>query len=652
MELFPRGIGLMTRLHSLDLHAFRRCAPALIVAAICLPGAVRLLPAAGNDPVVESSGQADVAAGHNLLQDASSADHSVDADRLRFRDLDGQAYYVAELRQKGPVAFVFLSTSCPVARQYTQRLLQLHESFADSGVQFFAVFSNHEDDRPAITEYARTTRLAMPIVADRSGDLARQLGATMTPQALVIDRSGQLAYRGAIDDHRYTNRVKRHYLRDALTALCAAKPVTVTHTRALGCSIHLADTAGEGPITYSRHIAPIVQDHCQACHRSGQIGPFPLTSYEEVRTWSTEMAAYTGERLMPPWKAVPDFNHFQGDRSLSDHQIDLIRRWVQSGTPQGDPEDAPPAPRFAEQWALGPPDLIVDMPEEYVVAAEGEDDYRHFIVPSNYAQDRYIRAVDVQPGNRRTVHHVIVYTDTTGRARELDADDPGPGYTNFGGPGFDPASSPGGWAPGSNPQELPAGTGHLLPKGADIVVQVHYYRTGVEERDRTRVGLYFSDSPSPAVARTPLVINTEFEIPPGDSRHQVTASWDVPRDVYALSVFPHMHLLGKEMKVTVQTPEGDTLPMVWIKDWDFNWQQWYVFRDPMLLPKGSKVQMTAWFDNSTGNPNNPHDPPKAVRWGEKTTDEMAIAFLTVVRADQWQPSGAATVETADRRAHP
>jgi hypothetical protein len=291
---------------------------------------------------------------------------------------------------------------------------------------------------------------------------------------------------------------------------------------------------------------------------------------------------------------------------------------------------------------MGQPDHVLEMPEAYTIGPEGEDDYRHFIVPTNFDRDMFVHATDVIPGNRQIVHHVIAYADTSGKARELDAADPGPGYTRFGDVGFRPASMIGGWAPGTSPMPTPDGTGFWLPQGADVVLQVHYYRTGVEEQDRTKLGLYFSNHPQPVGIQRGIAINQDFRIPAGERHHKVEASWTVDEPVYAISVFPHMHLLGTEMKVTATLPDGTVQPLVWIKDWDFNWQGEYRFRQPLYFPRGTQVDVESYFDNSTQNPHNPHDPPQVVGWGEKTSDEMCIAFVSFLKADEWQPKASAT----------
>ena len=449
----------------------------------------------------------------------------------------------------------------------------------------------------------------------------------MTPQAIVLDRQGVIRYRGAIDDNRYENRVKQTYLQDALAAIRDGNSIETAETKSLGCSIHLSKPEDAGAVTYTQHVARILQDNCQTCHRDGQVAPFALTNYEEAKTWATEINAYTKARLMPPWKAAADFGEFQHDQRLSEEQIELIERWVKGGTAQGPSEAMPPQPEFVDEWTLGQPDHILEMPEEYTIGPEGEDDYRHFIIPTNFDRDMFVQATDVIPGNRQTVHHVIAYADTSGKARELDAADPGPGYSRFGDVGFEPASAVGGWAPGSRPTMTPEGTGFWLPKGADVVLQVHYYRTGVEEKDRTKLGLYFSKHPKPVPVRAGVAINHDFTIPPGEKNYKVEASWTVERPVYAISVFPHMHLLGKEMKVTATLPDGTVEPLVWIKDWDFNWQSQYSYARPLRLPKGSRITVDAWYDNSAGNPLNPNSPPTTVYWGEDSTDEMLICHF-------------------------
>lgn len=553
------------------------------------------------------------------------------------RAVSGEDILVGPGPRRAPVAVVFLSTTCPLAKRYVERLKRLDTEFSSRGVRLIAIFPNADETEAKVREYAEKAGFGFPIVRDVHGYAARRLGAAMTPQAFLLDGESMLAYRGAIDDHRYENRVRERYLRDGIAACLAGRAVAEPRTLAVGCSVHLPEDPrpreGE-PITYTTHVARILQDRCQSCHRPGQVGPFSLTSYREARRWRREIRTYTRERLMPPWKAAPGIGRFRNDMSLTEREISLISRWVEAGAPEGPAADRPPDPVFPEGWAYGEPDMVFEMPEEYVVAPEGEDDYRHFVIPYELDGPRFIEAVDVQPGNRSTVHHVLAYVDTSGKARELDAADPGPGYTRFGGVGFQPASVVGGWAPGNLPVKLRAGTGRRLPPKGDLVIQVHYYRTGLEERDRTRLGVYFSRAKSPVPVRGGVAVQREFTIPAGEKRYEVSADLTLEEPVYAFSVTPHMHLLGQTIRVTATRPDGTEVPLVRIDDWDFNWQTSYHFRDLIRFPAGTRIEVVGTFDNSSDNPDNPHDPPRPVTWGERTTDEMCLAFVSWYRESE------------------
>ena len=580
---------------------------------------------------------------HRVIEEVSLNENRVPINtqlsRLNFTTLKGNTYTIDTLTQKGPAVFVFLATECPVAQRYAMRLKRLHTEFnTEKRTTFVGIYPNENDSLADVEAYVAKAAYTFPIVKDTGGRLARTLGATMTPQAVVVDTNRTLRYRGPIDDNRYETRVKHRYLHDALLATHTGNPVPLEETPAFGCTLHLSESALPTEITYSEHIAPILQKNCQTCHRHGEVAPFTLIDYSDAKAWATEIAEYTQARLMPPWKPAPGYGHFKNERRLTDTEIEMITHWVDAGAPSGDLNAVPPAPEFHDGWALGEPDWIAEMPVEYEIAPEGEDEYRQFIIPTNFETDMYVQAVDVQPGNRKTVHHVIAYLDVNGAARELDAQDPKPGYVTEGtSPGFDASGTVGGWAPGVMPLVLPEGVGYLLPKGADIVMQVHYYRTGHVEYDRSRLGLYFSKVPDTAKLHIDEAINTEFVIPPGEAVHEVLASKKIKRDVYLLATMPHMHLLGRDMRLVATTPTGEAHDLIWIQDWDFNWQDIYHYREPLFLPAGTQVNLVAHFDNSAENPANPHDPPVPVGWGEKTTDEMCIGFLYYVKANEFSP---------------
>ena len=398
------------------------------------------------------------------------------------------------------------------------------------------------------------------------------------------------------------------------------------------------------PPTFSNEIVRILQTRCQTCHRPGEHAPFSLLTYRDAYERMDDIRDAVKGRAMPPWKPVPGFGDFVEPRRLSDVELTTLVRWIEAGAPEGDPAKLPPPLVFPEGWKLGPPDHVLEMAETYTVPARASDVYRCFVIPTNFSEDRWVTKVEYAPGDRKLVHHILSYVDTTSAAEALDRADPGPGYTCFGGPGFTPAGGLAGWAPGIQPRVMADGVGLLLPKGANVVLQMHYNNSASESRtDRTRVALHFAKSPIDKRQRGIPISNRSFTIPPGERRHEVRAAWTVPlgRDLHANTITPHMHLLGREMKVTATYPDGTIRPLIHIDDWDFNWQGNYTFTQSIPLPGGTRIDMVAVFDNSAENLRQPSRPPRPVSWGEGTTDEMAIVFLGItVDAERigWRPS--------------
>jgi hypothetical protein len=383
--------------------------------------------------------------------------------------------------------------------------------------------------------------------------------------------------------------------------------------------------------TYNKDIAPILWKNCAGCHRPGEIGPFSLLTYRDAAKRSSFLAEITASRRMPPWKPEPGFGAFHDERRLGDEEIRMIADWAEAGAPEGNARDLPPAPKFPDGWQLGTPDLVLRVSEPFGVPAAGRDLYRCFVIPIPIESDRTVAAVEFRPGNRKVVHHALLYLDNTGAARKKDDADSGPGYASFGGPGIVPTGGLGGWAPGALPRLLPDGVGKFLRKGSDLVLQIHYHPDGKAETDQSVVGVYFNKRPARQIAGGIAVRSRILNIPAGEPRYHVTAQSDpLPADVQAIGIAPHMHYIGKEMKVVAESPDGKTIPLIWIKDWDFNWQGQYQYQTPVKLAKGSVIRLDAYYDNSAENPRNPSRPPKRVRWGEQTTDEMCLLGVQVV----------------------
>ena len=386
-------------------------------------------------------------------------------------------------------------------------------------------------------------------------------------------------------------------------------------------------------VTFNREIARIFQASCQKCHRDGGIGPYPLVTYADAFAHKNEILVSTSERKMPPWHVNSSCAAFEGDPSLSAADVDTISKWVLSGAREGDPKDLPEPLTFPADWSLGAPDMVLAMPEAFKPNFNQGDVYRCFVLPTNLTENRYSRAVEIQPGARKMVHHVILFIDTSGQAQKLDDADPGPGYSCFGGPGFSVnavAPSLGGWAPGNQPRFLPDGLGMSLPKGAAVVMQVHYSaHNGIGASDQSSVGIYFTKAPVEKRVLIAPIVNQNFLIPAGASNYEVTASIPfLPFDAHMIGVTPHMHLLGKTMNVTASTPDGKTVCLAEVPDWDFNWQNTYTYKSAIAAPFGTTLSLTAGYDNSGNNLRNPNNPPKTVGWGENTTDEMCIGFVS------------------------
>lgn len=434
--------------------------------------------------------------------------------------------------------------------------------------------------------------------------------------------------------------------------------------------------AAETPVpTFARDVAPIVFNKCTSCHRPGEAAPFALQSYADVKRRGALIATAVQSRVMPPWKAAPGDFAFRGDRTLTEQEVDTISRWVKGGMPEGDVRQVPPVPAFTTGWQLGPPDLVVSMPEGFDVPAYGPDVYRNFVLPLQLTEDRWVKAVDFRPSARSVVHHSLFFLDMTGTARQQDARDAAPGFDGAmggfggggrlrallaggrgagaggraaragnGGGGVGPAdideqlraaNGLGGWALGAQPRPLPDGLAFFVPKGADLVLSTHFHPSGKAEKEASVVGIYFADGPPRqafAGVQLPPVFGAlaGIDIPAGDKEYTVHDSWVLPVDVKAFNAGAHAHYLAKHMTLTATLPGGDRKTLLEIKNWDFAWQEQYQYRDMVALPKGTRLDSTITYDNSADNPRNPSHPPAPVRWGEQSTDEMGSMGIQVV----------------------
>ena len=391
-----------------------------------------------------------------------------------------------------------------------------------------------------------------------------------------------------------------------------------------GCS------GGEAP-TFNRDIAPIVFYNCAPCHRPAGPAPFDLLSYENVSARAEQIAFVTETRYMPPWKPKRGYGSFAGERGLSAAQISTIRRWVEHGKQEGSSADLPPLPQWESAWELGQPDLIASMTSAYTLRADGPDVFRNFAIPLPVDSTRYVKALEFRPGNARIVHHATMMIDRSGAARRRDGRDGAPGFDGMSfGEAEDADGHFLGWTQGKTPYPGSDSLAWRLDPGTDLLLQLHMLPTGKEETIEARVGLFFADAPP---KRRPAMLRLgrkDLDIPAGASDHWIRDAYRLPVAVEVLTIYPHAHYLGREIRAYAELPNGEREWLIWIEDWDFNWQDDYRFSAPVFLPAGSTLVMEYAYDNSAQNPRQPHDPPVRVRYGLHSTDEMGDLTLQIL----------------------
>ena len=406
-------------------------------------------------------------------------------------------------------------------------------------------------------------------------------------------------------------------------------------TLSLVPAIFAAEPANQ--ITFSKHIAPIVFNHCSECHRPGEAAPFSLLSYQDVAKRGKIIASVTKSRYMPPWKADESSFAFRDSRRLSDSDIALLQEWVKEGMPEGDPKDAPAPPKFASGWRLGEPDLVVEMPTGYHIPADGPDIYRNIAMSLNIPEDKWITAIDMKPTARGVVHHVLYFADPTGKVHSRPNEGAEIGFSGMRAGGA--SVQLGGWALGAQPHFYPNGLAMELPKNSDFIIQYHFHPNGKAEVEKSLVGFYFAkQAPEKRLMSIQLPpvysLFSGLNIPPGEKDYVLRDSYVLPVAVDAVGVGAHAHYIATQMKMTATLPSGEVKTLVGIHDWDFAWQDRYFFADTQLLPAGTRLDAEVHWDNSEANPRNPSNPPIQVQWGEQSKDEMGTVALIVTPHDK------------------
>ena len=553
----------------------------------------------------------------------SAADIGSSIDDFQLQDYRGKEHRLSDYQQSEVVVLAFLGTECPLVKLYGPRLAAMSDQFGPDKVTVLGINSNSHDSVTEIASYARRHGIEFPILKDAGNKLADQLGAERTPEVLVLDSNRIVRYHGRIDDQYGVGYIKdepaREDLKIAIQEILDGKPVSIASTKPVGCRIgRMKDADPNAEVTYTNTIAHILQKRCVECHREGEIAPFALRDYDEVAGWAEMIQEVVHENRMPPWHADPEIGEFQNDRHLSDEEKSLIDQWVAAGAPEGAPADLPEPVEFVTGWQLPrEPDFVMDITDKpFVVPAEGEVKYQYFSIDPGFEDDKWGKAVEIQPGNRAVVHHILMFVLPKGSEREAF-----PG----GATGYD-----GAYVPGLRTIPYPEGMAKRFPANSTLVFQVHYTPVGTDQEDVSRVGLIFAEEDEVEYeVRSISAVNTELDIPPHEGNYRSEASSRLMRqDAKLIELMAHMHLRGKAFRYEAVYPNGERETLLDIPKYDFNWQTAYRLTEPMDLPKGARIHCVAYFDNSEKNLANPN-PDETVRWGTQTWEEMLIGYFDI-----------------------
>jgi peroxiredoxin len=547
------------------------------------------------------------------------------------RDGHGREHRLADYQGASLVVVAFLGVECPLANLYAPRLVELAKRYEPQKVQFLAINSNRQDSHSDLLAYVRAHGIGFPVLKDPGNVIADRFAAQRTPEVFVLDRDRAIRYRGRIDDQYSVGiqraKATRHDLAAALDELLAGREVTNPVTTAPGCfigrqTIGNPQTDGNGGApTWSKEISRIFQRRCQECHRPGQLAPFPLLGYDDVIGWAETIREVVSQDRMPPWNANPAHGRFANDLRLTDEEKRQVIAWIDNGAAEGNSAELPPPREFVSGWRIPPPDQVVYMSNtSFRVPAEGVVDYQWFYVDPGFKQDRWVQAVEARPGCRGVVHHITVYYKPPGGQWDMRHNSR--------------INLLGGFNPGGEPLVLPEGMAILLPAGTQLAFEMHYTPNGQPQADRSYLGLCFAD---PAAIRKQvhayMPADTQLVIPPGEGDYRSEVSYRFAEPMDLLLMRPHMHLRGKSFRYIAHYPNGTSEILLDVPRFDFNWQHSYVLSEPKRMPAGTKLEMTAHFDNSPENPFNP-DPTATVRWGDQSWDEMMIGIFCAVAAEE------------------
>lgn len=541
------------------------------------------------------------------------------------RDVRGNRRSVHDFEGYNAFVLVFVSPDCPMANRYVPHLIELEARYRPRRVKFIAIYPNASNTLGEIAAHADERGVPFMVAKDFEQRLADELAIDRTPSVAVLDADRVLRYRGRIDDRLSVAAARaeptHRDLEAALDEVLKGEAVTTPETAADGCLLERdGGRAKIENVTYAKHIAPILQRRCGACHQPGQMAPFALQSYRDVARRKNMIAEVVTQRRMPPWQADPRYGHFAGDRSMTDEEIELLCSWVEAGAPLGDRADLPPATDTVAAFEIAAPDLEVRLPEPVEIPTSGVMDDLYVIVDPGLTEDVWVQEAEVRPGDARVVHHCLVSVlppregRVPGAARDVDLAAATP-LVN--------------WVPGAPRMINPTGVAIRLPKGSWLLFDMHYAPAGIATRDRTSVALRMATQPPAREAHVVPLRETDLRIAAGDPHHEEKHVYGFAGDSHLLSLRPHMHYRGKSWRFEAIYPDGRTETVLSVPNWDFHWQTEYTFAEPLAMPKGTRLVSTARWDNSDNNLNNP-DPSVDLAFGWQSSDEVMNGWMKFV----------------------
>jgi len=556
-------------------------------------------------------------------------------ENFRLMDNQGnsqQLYYYDDAKA---VVFLVQGNGCPIVRNAMPRFKELRDQYAEQGVQFFMLNSNLQDNRESITAEAEEFGYDIPILIDDTQIIGESMNLVRTGEVFVLDpQTWNVTYAGAMDDRltyeKQKTEASEHYLQNAIEDMLAGEAVEVASADPLGCLINFPEQqarAQHANISYSEEIAPMLAENCVACHRQGGIGPWAMNDYNMVRGFSLMIREVVRTQRMPPWHADPAVGHFSNDRSLTPEETQTLVHWIEAGAPRGDGPD--PLAAIDHDWGewavaepeLGEPDYVIDLPA-MEIPATGVVDYQYHYVQNTVGKDVWVKAAEILPGDRGVLHHVITSfgtLETEGRRKGRLKREGQAGLR--------------GYVPGMTSQMFPQGTGVFLPADATLEFQVHYTTNGKATVDESRLGIWVYEEPPEHEVFSMILLNGRIKIPPNAKNHKETAEQVIPKDALVYNLLPHAHFRGKASQFSVIYPDGTEELLLSVPNYDFNWQTTYELEEPKVIPAGSKIVHTTWWDNSVQNPANP-DPSVEVTWGEQSWEEMLFGAILMRFLDE------------------